>query len=109
LLSGVALSWFALLLEKNSSLLEDLDDFFTEFNDIFGETDKVRTAITKLRSLRQGSCPASVNAVDFRQLACDDDWYDNTLINTFRWDLQDDIKDLFLNLPDPLTLIEAII
>jgi hypothetical protein len=26
---------------KNSSLLEDLDDFFTEFNDTFGKTDKV--------------------------------------------------------------------
>ena len=39
LLSGAALSWFAPLLEKNSPLLEDLDDFLAEFNDTFGETD----------------------------------------------------------------------
>jgi hypothetical protein len=41
LLSRAALSWFVPLLEKKSSLLEDLDDFFAEFNDMFGKTDRV--------------------------------------------------------------------
>jgi hypothetical protein len=36
---------------ENSPLLEDLDDFLTEFNDTFGKTDRVRTATIKLRSL----------------------------------------------------------
>jgi hypothetical protein len=48
LLSTAALLWFAPLLEKNSLLLEDLDDFVIEFSDTFGETDRVRTATTKL-------------------------------------------------------------
>jgi hypothetical protein len=52
LLSGVALSWFVPLLEKNSPLLEDLDDSLIEFSDTFGETEKVQTTITKLQFLR---------------------------------------------------------
>jgi hypothetical protein len=107
--SGAALSWFAPLLKKNSPLLEDLDDFLTEFSDTFGKTNRVRTATTNLRSLCQGFHPASVYAVDFRQLACDVDWKDNALISAFRWKLRDNGKDLLLNLPDPLILTEAII
>jgi hypothetical protein len=61
------------LLEKNSLLLEDLDDFLIKFNDTFGKTDRVRIAITKLCSLRQGSYPASIYVTNFRQLACDID------------------------------------
>jgi hypothetical protein len=95
-------------LEKNSPLLEDLDDFLTEFNDTFGEIDRVRTATTKFRSLQQGSRPASVYVADFYQLICDVDWDDNAIINAFRWKFRDDVKDLFLNLPNPLTLTEAI-
>lgn len=108
LLSGTALSWFSPLVEKNSPLLQDLDDFLEEFTNTFGETDKARTATTKLRSLQQRSRAASVYAAEFRQLACDVDWDDNALISTFRWGLRDDVKDLLLNLPDPTTLSEAI-
>jgi hypothetical protein len=39
------------LLVKNSPLLKDLNDFLTEFNDTFGEIDRVQTATTKFRSL----------------------------------------------------------
>jgi hypothetical protein len=41
LLSGTALSWFVPLLEKNSPLLEDLNNFLTEFNETFGEIDRI--------------------------------------------------------------------
>jgi hypothetical protein len=41
LLSRATLSWFAPLLEKNSPLFEDLDDFLIEFNDTFDKTDRV--------------------------------------------------------------------
>jgi hypothetical protein len=71
LLSGTTLSWFALLLEKDSLLLEDLEDFLTKFNDTFGKTD-------------------------------------DAFISAFWWGLQDDAKDLFLNLHNPLTLTKAI-
>lgn len=108
LLSGAALSWFSPLVEKDSPLLEDFDNFLEEFTNTFGETDKERTATTKIRSLQQRSRAASVYAAEFRQLACDVDWDDKALISAFRWGLRDDVKDLLLNLPDPSTLSEAI-
>jgi hypothetical protein len=74
-------------MEKDSLLLENLDDFFIEFNDTFGEIDRVWTATTKIRSLCQGSCPTSIYAVDFCQLKCDVDWDDNALISAFWWRL----------------------
>jgi hypothetical protein len=61
------------IIGENSLLLEDLDDFLAEFNYMFGETDRVQTATTKLCSLRQGSHPVLVYTANFRQLACDVD------------------------------------
>jgi hypothetical protein len=62
----------------------------------------------KISYLFLESRPISVNATNFRQLACDIDWDNNALISVFRWGLRDDVKYLLLNLPDPLTLTEAI-
>ena len=50
LLTGAAFSWFSPLLEKNSLLLTDLDAFLAKFTNTFSETDRARTATTKLRS-----------------------------------------------------------
>ena len=90
-------------MEKISSLLEDLDDFLTKFNDTFGETERGRMATIKHYLLQQGSYLASIYIADFRQLACDVDWDDNALISAFRWGLMYDVKDLRFNLPNPLT------
>ena len=65
LLTGAAFSWFSPLLEKDSPLLTDLDAFLAEFTNTFGETDRARTATTKLRSLQQRSRAASVYAAEF--------------------------------------------
>ncbi len=48
LLIGTALSWFSSLLEKDSPLLADLDQFLDEFNRTFGERDRALIATTKL-------------------------------------------------------------
>jgi len=53
LLSRIALLWFSPLVEKDSPLLQDFHDFFEEFTNIFGETDKERMTTTKIRSLQQ--------------------------------------------------------
>ena len=108
LLTRAAFSWFSPLLEKNSPLLTDLDAFLAEFTNTFNETDRARTATTKLQSLQQQSRVASMYTAKFRQLACDVDWDDNALINAFQWGLCDDVKDLLLNLPDPTSLSETI-
>jgi len=47
LLIGVALSWFSPLLQKNSPILTNLNTFLTEFNNTFGDTNRVQTTTTK--------------------------------------------------------------
>jgi hypothetical protein len=65
-------------------------------------------ATTKIHLLCQRSCPASVYAIEIRKLTYNVDLDDNVFFSAFRWGLQDDIKDLFLNLPDSLTLAKTI-
>lgn len=108
LLTGQALSWFAPLFEKRSSILNNFETFLEAFAEAFGEHDKVRWATTKIRSLRQGMRSTSVYASDFRQLVCDINWDEEALMSQFYWGLRDDVKDLLLTLPDPRTLNEAI-
>lgn len=108
LLTGQALSWFAPLFEKGSSILNNFETFLEAFAEAFGEHDKARWATTKIRSLRQGARSTSIYASDFRQLACDINWDEEALISQFYWGLRDDVKDLLLTLPDPQTLNEAI-
>ena len=105
LLSGSALAWFAPLLEKESPLLNNFEEFLSEFKACFGDTDSIRTTINKIRRLRQGDRPASAYAADFRLLASDD----QGLMEQFRYGLRNDVKDLLLTFPEePKSLTEAI-
>jgi hypothetical protein len=109
LFTRTALFWFSSLLEKDSPLLANLDQFLEEFSRTFGDRDRTLIATTKLRTLQQRARPASAYVAEFQQLACDLDWNDTAFITMFRWGLRDDIKTLLLNLPKPTTLSEAII
>ena len=109
LLTGTALSWFAPLLEKESPLLQNFNAFIEEFKASFGDSDSARTAINKIRRLRQGDRPASAYAADFRLLACDIPWDEEALMDQFRQGLRNDVKDLLLTFhEDPKSLTEAI-
>ena len=109
LLSGTTLAWFAPLLEKESPLLNNFEEFISEFKACFGDTDSVRTTINKIRRLRQGDRPASAYAADFRLLATDIPWDDQALMEKFRYGLRNDVNDLLLTFPEePKSLTEAI-
>ena len=106
LLSGTALAWFAPLLEKNSPLLNNFEEFISEFKACFGDTDSIRTTINKIRRLFQGERPTSASAADFRLLAADND---QALMEQFRFVLRNDVKDLLLTFPEePKSLTKAI-
>ena len=102
------MSWFALLFEKRSPILINFETFLDAFAEVFDEHDKIRWTTTKIRSLRQGASFASVYASDFRQLASDINWDEETLVSQFYWGLKDNVKDLLLSLPDLQTLNEVI-
>mgnify|MGYP000134899051 CR=1 FL=1 len=84
LLSGTTLAWFAPLLEKESPLLNNFEEFISEFKACFGDTDSVRTTINKIRRLRQGDRPTSVYVADFRLLATDIPLDNQALMEQFR-------------------------
>ena len=108
LLSGPAQAWFAPLMETSSPLLDNFPAFLAELEATFGETDRRRTAVTKLYSLQQGSRPASIYASEFRQIACDVNWDDQALCDQFRRGLRNDVKTLLLNFPEPTSLSQVI-
>ena len=107
--SNAALLWFSPLVMKNSPLLQDFDDFLEKITNVFGETDKTRMEATKNCSLQQQLQATFICAAEFLQLTCDIDWNNNALIGAFRWGLRDDVKDLLLNLPNPITLSKTIL
>ena len=71
LLCGTTLPWFAHLFEQDSPLLNNFDEFISEFKACFGDTNNVKTEINKTRRLRQGDPPTSAYNSDFRLLAAD--------------------------------------
>ncbi len=79
-----------------------------EFEAMFGDSDKARTSANKLRHLQQGTSSAIVYTSEFRQLACDVNWGEATLIDQFRCGLHDDVQDLLLTLADLSSFSEAI-
>jgi hypothetical protein len=48
LLTNIALSWFVLLLEMNSNILDNFEVFMTELCAIFGESNRKRVAETQI-------------------------------------------------------------
>jgi hypothetical protein len=51
LLIGIAVAWFAPILETSSPLLQDFNAYMAEFETMFGDSDKARTSANKLRHL----------------------------------------------------------
>jgi hypothetical protein len=108
LLTGTAAAWFAPILETSSPFLQDFNAFMAKFEEVFGDSDKARTSANKLRRLQQRTLSAIVYASEFRQLACDVNWGEATLINRFCYGLCDDVQDLLLTLAHPSSFSEAI-
>ena len=46
-------------------MLENFEAFMEEFLATFGDIDKARMANNKMRDLREGSCLASIYALEF--------------------------------------------
>ena len=40
-------------------------------------------------------------ALDFKQLACNINWDEETLMSEFNWSLHDDVNNLLLSMSDP--------
>ncbi len=75
---------------------------------IFGDLDRERTSTSKLQSFCQGSRLAYVYAFEFKKLTCDISWDKVAFMSWFQFGLHNDMKDLFLTMPNPTTLSQII-
>ena len=81
-------------------MLNNLNEFISEFKSCFGNTDCVRTTTKNIRRLRQGDRSASGNIADFHPLAIDIQWDNQALMEQFPYGLHNDVKDLLLTFPE---------
>ena len=91
LLMGPAETWFAILVETVSPLMEDFPAFLAEFETSFGETNHRRVALNMIYSLQQGKRVVSTYASKFCQLVCTMGCRDQELWEQFRRGLRSDV------------------
>jgi hypothetical protein len=109
LLTHTTLSWFAPLLEENSPILNNFEEFINEFKACVRDMDTVRMAINKIRTHKHGDEPASTYVANFHLIASDIPWDEQALLEQFPLGLRADVKVLLLTFPENLkSLIEAI-
>jgi len=109
LLDEIPMKWFEPLLNANSPLLNNYDEFMNHFAACFRDTDPAATSELKIRSLKQGSRSVAQYASEFRQVSSDLGWNDAALISQFRHGLSAEVKRLLVTMrARPQTLLEAI-
>jgi hypothetical protein len=97
------------LLETNSPLLNNFEQFIKEFKACYGDTNSVRTTINKIHTLWQGDQLGSTYAANFHLIASHIPWDEQALMEQFRLGLRGNVKDLLLTFPeDPKSFTEAI-
>ena len=85
LLSGASLPCFTPLLEKGSLLLNNFEEFISEFKACSGHTYSLRTTTNKIQRLRQRDHPGSAYTSDFRLLSTNNPDDDQALMEQFRY------------------------
>lgn len=89
---GDALSWYRTLQENDSPLLQNFNDFVTEFFAHFGDPYVQDNARRQLLSLSQGRQSASAYAAKFRRIASDTGFDDQSLRYHFERGLNQDVR-----------------
>src|SRR2546421_18914 len=74
LLTKAAQSWFTPLVEKNSLVLDNYEEFLRQFEAIFGEHDRSWVAARKIKNMWQGNRSAATYAANFQQIQSELDW-----------------------------------
>jgi hypothetical protein len=103
-----AASWFTPFVEKNDAILSDYSAFLQDFKISYCHPDSHGEASRKIKALKQGNQPVSTLAAEFRRLATELDWTQNSLMDAFYNALLDRVKDKISEDERPATLNEFI-
>lgn len=103
LLQGDPQTW-AFGLAPTDPVLQSVSSFFEALGILYDDPDKQASAVSQLRSLRQGSHTAEKYCTEFRRWAIDTDWNDSALRSQFYLGLSEQLKDGLLQFPVPDSL-----
>ena len=93
LLKGRALQWANALWERQSEVCFNFKLFSEEMKRIFDHPAQGRDVATRLLNLRQGRGSVAEYTLEFRVLAAETAWPEDTLLPTFIHGLSEELKD----------------
>ncbi len=92
LLTGRALDWITAVWRTDGSAFRSYDEFLRDFQAVFEHSKGGKGAEDLLLELAQGRTSAAEYALDFRTLAAQTNWTDNSLKVIFRRGLSHDLQ-----------------
>ena len=104
LLRGSALDWATAVRESQPHICLSFDTFISEMKKVFDHPVRGRDASRRLLSLRQGSRSVAEFSVEFRTVAADSGWNNESLQDVFLQGLNEAIKDELAARDDPVSL-----
>uniref|UniRef100_A0AAQ4PPB8 ribonuclease H n=1 Tax=Gasterosteus aculeatus aculeatus TaxID=481459 RepID=A0AAQ4PPB8_GASAC len=110
-LSGRAERWATAEWSRNSRICSSVQLFTETLSKIFNTTNPGREAARALMGFRQGNRRVSDYAIEFRTLAADSGWNEESLFDAFLYGLAEPIKDLLINreLPEDVDSLIALV
>ena len=110
-LSGRAEKWATAEWARNSHVCSSVQLFSDTLSKIFNTTNPGREAARALMGFRQGNRRVSYYAIEFRTLATDSGWNDESLFDAFLYGLAEPIKDQLINreLPEDVDSLIALV
>lgn len=104
LLRGRALEWASALWERQDPCLASYRAFSAKMRELFEHPVRGKDASKRLCSLRQGSRSVAEYVIDFRTLAVEAGWNEESLQAVFHQGLSEQIKDELISYPEPSDL-----
>ena len=108
LLRGEALEWASAAWEKQSPVTATYAAFTEEMRKLFDHPIRSKDASKRLLVLRQGGHSVAEYGIEFRTLAVEGGWNDESLFAVFCNGLNDQLKDEFISYPESSSLDDLI-
>lgn len=92
-LGGEALEWASPIVDSQSTLLTDYNQFFLEFRGMFERRYTAQSLRTELLEIKQGNRALTTYITHFKRLVASTSWTDDTQATVFLHGLREELKD----------------
>ncbi|KAK6314500.1 hypothetical protein J4Q44_G00159590, partial [Coregonus suidteri] len=109
LLRGRALEWASAVWERQDTCMASYQQFTAEMRKLFDHPVQGKDAAKLLFSLRQGTRSVADFVVEFRTLAVESGWNEESLQAAFYQGLSEQLKDELISYPEPSDLDSLVV